>query len=385
MLQQQDHQLVGKNNNKGGWKKTAVTFLDKTCLTLRSLIAGSGETTIPTDWGEGKPTGATDAMLWGHPCPAWLMSQVWHHHCSTWVICLSQFLQILCFQSCWTLRTSCRGAPEQSRMGTTCLKTAMGMCSRAEQNGDHMSQNSHGYVLQSRAEWGPHVSKQPWVCAPEQSRMGTTCLKTAMGMCSRAEQNGDHMSQNSHGYVLQSRAEWGPHVSKQPWVCAASHAPPRTSHHPCTYCSAILWLPDPAFSLAVMSHFYCLTDLSSPSDWQRSFSQSVPLYEHTLDKPADCPKFHHNVNKALCPLPWVRAVWCASSNAHCAVYSTCLSGWSYLSQSEGSIVEGHVTPLIRGALPQGTAPLLYFLFVGTSLHTIFRPMLSTFLVTVSGQ
>lgn len=185
--------------------------------------------------------------------------------------------------------------------------------------------------------------------------------------------------------VLQSRAEWGPHVSKQPWVCAASHAPPRTSHHPCTYCSAILWLPDPAFSLAVMSHFYCLTDLSSPSDWQRSFSQSVPLYEHTLDKPADCPKFHHNVNKALCPLPWVRAVWCASSNAHCAVYSTCLSGWSYLSQSEGSIVEGHVTPLIRGALPQGTAPLLYFLFVGTSLHTIFRPMLSTFLVTVSGQ
>ena len=188
--------------------------------------------------------------------------------------------------------------------------------------------------------------------------------------CSRAEQNGDHKSQNSHGYVQY------PTLNPELFI---------SLNHPCTYCSAILWLPDPAFSLAVMSHFYCLTDLLSPSDWQRSFSQSVPLYEHTLDKPADCPKFHHNVNQALCPLPWVHAVWCASSNARCAVYSTCLSGWSYLSQSEGSIVEGHVTPLTRGALPQGTAPFLHYLFVGTSLHTIFRPMLSTFLVTVSGQ
>ena len=78
-----------------------------------------------------------------------------------------------------------------------------------------------------------------------------------------------------------------------------------------------------------------------PSSWQISFSQSAPASKHTsLDKPEGCT-YHCTVNKACAHAvlknsdhaPWDCTIRSRSSNTHCVVYFTCLSGWSCVAKS----------------------------------------------------
>ena len=72
-------------------------------------------------------------------------------------------------------------------------------------------------------------------------------------------------------------------------------------------------------------------DLSSPSDWQISFSQSAPGYRHAhLPREArGLSKYHCNVNKTRSRFQnnqWSSILGLCSSYARCVVYSACLSG-----------------------------------------------------------
>ena len=82
------------------------------------------------------------------------------------------------------------------------------------------------------------------------------------------------------------------------------------------------------------------TDLSPPSDWQVSFSQSAPAYKHaSLDKPVVCPYtivMQTNHVPALF-FKWSSALGQRGWSKRYVVYFACLSGRSYWLNVRGDV------------------------------------------------